>query len=68
MADAMICFVVFAIKYVLFAILHVVPMSDGHWTSWPHISTMRLVSNKKIAFTHTGKQEIFFSWDIRSYF
>ena len=22
----------------------------------------------KLAFTHTGKEEIFFSWDIRSYF
>ena len=49
MTDAMICFVVFAIKYDLFDILHVVPMSDGHWTSWPHISTRRLVVEKQIS-------------------
>ena len=49
MTDTMICFLVFAIKYVLFAILYFVPMSDGHWTSWPHISTRRLVSKKQIS-------------------
>ena len=43
-ADAMICFVVFAIKYVLFAILQVVQMSIGH-----HSLTL--------AFTHAVKQK-----------